>query len=182
MGLALFSLLSLILLISIIFIPRTKKEIPVSEDKKIVEEKEEIEKENVPPAEREANKFKEKEGKEICKENGKPVIRLFSTTWCPHCIWIKETFDKVVKEYMDKGKITAYHWEVDKNDNTLTKEKEERIPEEEMIVYEEFNPGGSIPTFVFGCKYWRVGTGYERENDLAKEEADFREIIEKLLK
>lgn len=181
-GLAVFSLLSLVLLSSIIFTPRVKKETS-TKPKQVVEEKKEATEEKIPsPIEGEVNKFKEKEGSEICKEDGKPVIRLFSTTWCPHCAWIKDTFDQVAKEYVDKGKIVAYHWEVDTNDNTLTEEKEEKVPEKEMAIYREFNPRGSIPTFVFGCKYWRIGTGYERENDLAKEEADFREIIDILLK
>ena len=34
---------------------------------------------------------------DICREDGEPVIRLFSTTWCPHCQWIGNTFDDVVK-------------------------------------------------------------------------------------
>ena len=182
-GLAVFSLLGMILLGSIIFAPSLRKKTPSTENKQTTEETKKTE-EEVPPIKQEqptVNKFEEKEGKEICKENGKPVIRLFSTTWCPHCVWIKETFDKVAKEYVDKGKIKAYHWEVDTNDNTLTTEKEGKISEEEMAVYQEFNPGGSIPTFVFGCKYWRIGNTYEREKDLAKEEADFREIIDGLL-
>src|SRR3990172_10780878 len=52
--------------------------------------------------------------------DGRPVIRLFSTTWCPHCQWIKETYERVAKEYADAGKIVAYHWELDINDDTLT--------------------------------------------------------------
>ena len=37
---------------------------------------------------------------EICKSNGKPIVRLFSTTWCPHCQWIDETYERVVQEYV----------------------------------------------------------------------------------
>jgi thiol-disulfide isomerase/thioredoxin len=44
---------------------------------------------------------------EICKENSKPVIRLFSTTLCPHCQWIKTTFDKVAKEYVRVGALST---------------------------------------------------------------------------
>ena len=40
------------------------------------------------------------------KIDGKPVIRLYSTTWCPHCVLIKDTFDSVMKEYVDEGKIS----------------------------------------------------------------------------
>ncbi|MFA5029206.1 MAG: thioredoxin family protein [Patescibacteria group bacterium] len=126
--------------------------------------------------------FSQKKDANLCKEDGKPVVYLFSTTWCPHCEWVKAAFDKVAKEYIDAGKIKAYHWEVDTNDDTLTSEKENQVPEAAMKAYQEFNPQGSIPTFVFGCKYFRVGNGYEREDDLAKEEAEFRLIIDSLIK
>lgn len=115
-----------------------------------------------------------------CEVNGKPVIRMFSTTWCPHCKWIKSTFDSVVKEYEDR--IVAHHWEVDINDDTLTQMHEGYIPRQELDVFRRFNPRGSVPTFVFGCKYYRIGNAYETENDLSAEAAEFRAVIEELLK
>ena len=118
---------------------------------------------------------------EIQYENGKPVIRLFSTTWCPHCTWIKDTFDNIIKEYVQTGQIVAYHWDLDTGDNTLTDEIETNVPQSELAVFQTFNPGGSIPAFVFGNKYWRIGNGYEGQNDLIAEEAEFRRIIEKLV-
>jgi len=118
---------------------------------------------------------------EICKEDGKPVIYLFSTTWCPHCTWVGETFDKVAKEYIGQGKIMAYHWELDTNDNTLTEEKESAVSTDASAAYKKFNPNGSIPTFVFGCKYWRVGNGHESADDLAAEEQEFRDLIDKIV-
>lgn len=126
--------------------------------------------------------FSQKKDAKICKTNGKPNIYLFSTTTCPHCTWIKETFDKVAKEYVDAGKINAYHWEIDINDNTLTANKETEVPKEMMAIYQEFNPGGYVPTFVFGCKYFRTGNGFEQQNDLKSEEKEFRAVIEKLIK
>jgi len=123
-------------------------------------------------------------GKSICKKDGKPIVRLFATTWCPHCNWIKETFDKVMADYVKKGKIVAYHWQLDTGDNTLTKETETSVPAEEEAIYQEFNPQGSIPTFVFGCRYYRIGNAYEREGDSGKikEEKEFKELIDKLIK
>lgn len=118
---------------------------------------------------------------DLCTEDGKPVIMLFSTTWCPHCIWIKDTFDKVASEYVSEGKIAAYHWELDMGDNTITEEVENNVPDKHMQIYQAFNPEGSIPTFVFGCKYYRIGNGYEREDSLTKEEAEFRQIIDTLI-
>lgn len=106
---------------------------------------------------------------------------MFSTTWCPHCKWIKETFDLTVKEYVDSGKILAYHWELDTGDNTLTEETESAVPEAELQVYREFNPRSSIPTFVFGCKYFRVGNGFESTKDLSSETKEFQAVIESIL-
>jgi thiol-disulfide isomerase/thioredoxin len=117
----------------------------------------------------------------ICLQDGKPVVRLFSTTWCPHCGWIKDTFDRVAKEYVDAGKIAAYHWELDTGDNTLTQAVETSVPQSEMDVYRQFNPGGSIPTFVFGCRYYRIGNGYESQQNLTLEDQEFRQIIDAMV-
>lgn len=116
---------------------------------------------------------------EICKEDGKPIVYLFSTTWCPHCTWIKDTFDNWAKANSDK--ISAYHWELDTNDNTLTSEAETEVPAEHNSVYEKFNPNGSIPTFVFGCRYGRVGNGFESEDDPEKEKAAFDAILKEII-
>ncbi|MBU1070847.1 thioredoxin family protein [Patescibacteria group bacterium] len=112
---------------------------------------------------------------EVCREDGKPVVYLFSTTWCSHCVWIKDTFDDWASENVDG--VVAYHWQVDTGDNTLTEEVETGMPEEHRAVYEKFNSAGSIPTFVFGCRYVRVGNGYEREDDLDKEIESFDKIL-----
>lgn len=134
---------------------------------------------NTPPA---ANfqTFETKAGATVCAEDGKPVIRLFSTTWCPHCQWIKATFDSIAKEYVAAGKIVAYHWELDTYDNTLTDAVETAVPDSEMRVFSEFSDG-SIPTFVFGCKYFRVGNGYEQAQNLNAEELEIRAVIEQLI-
>ena len=118
---------------------------------------------------------------EICMEDGKPVVYLFSTTWCSHCSWVKETFDAAMLEAMDEGKVIAYHWELDTGDNTLTEEVETEVPAEHDKIYRAFNPRGSIPTFVFGCKYYRIGNGYESANDLDAEKTDFETVIETMI-
>ena len=63
----------------------------------------------------------------------------------------------------------------------MTDEVETEVPESEVAIYQQFNPRGTIPTFVFGCRYYRVGTGFEAEDDLEAEEAEFRAIIEELI-
>ncbi len=125
--------------------------------------------------------FQKEEGAEICLEDGKPVVYLFSTTYCPHCTWAKDAFDQAVKEYVDEGRIKAYHWELDINDNTLTDEAETEVPEEHIQKFLSFNPEGYVPAFYFGCKYYRVGTGHERTNDISSEKGEFITVIEELL-
>lgn len=138
--------------------------------------------EAISPTAKGVETFFEKKNAQICKEDGKPVVYLFSTTWCPHCEWVKDTFDKTVAEYVQAGKIKAYHWELDTNDNTLTAEKETSVPDTAQAVYQEFNPQGSIPTYVIGCKYFRVGNGHEAENDLVAEAAELKAAIDAVIK
>lgn len=118
---------------------------------------------------------------EICKEDGKPIIRLFSTTWCPHCKWVSNAFESTVQEYVNEGKIVAYHWEVDIGDNTLTTGRELSVPASETAIFKQFNSRESIPTFVFGCKYYRIGNGFESQNNLDAEIGEFKAVIEALL-
>jgi hypothetical protein len=51
--------------------------------------------------------------------------------------------------------------------------------DEKMTGFNDINPQGSIPTF--GCKYYRIGNGYEQEGDLESEAAEFEAVIEALI-
>jgi peptidyl-prolyl cis-trans isomerase SurA len=118
---------------------------------------------------------------ELCTENGKPIVTLYTTSTCPHCKWIKETFAETVAPYVTDGKIVAQIWELDTKDNLLTSQKEGSVPQEQMDRFMRYSNGG-VPTFDFGCKYVRVGNGYEGQpNALEKEKADFELVIEQLL-
>jgi thiol-disulfide isomerase/thioredoxin len=117
----------------------------------------------------------------ICTEDGKPIIRLYSTTICPHCRWINGTFNGVVDEYKAKGLIVGYHWDLDVGNDQLTPAKESSIPKSEVELFTSTNPQQSVPTYLFGCKYWRVGNAYESQDDLDAEAAEFKAVIEKLL-
>jgi len=121
---------------------------------------------------------------EVCKQDGKPIVYLFSTNTCPHCQWIKDTFDGWAKKNADK--IVAYHWEVDSGDNTLTSAVETTVPADQQALYDEFSwdsgRNGYVPTFVFGCKYFRVGNGYESAKDLNAEVAEYDAALNDLLK
>lgn len=118
---------------------------------------------------------------EICTEDGKPIIRLYSTTVCPHCRWINSTFNGVMDEYMKSGKIVAHHWDVDMGNDQFTPSKESAVPQAEVDLFKSVNPRLSVPTYVFGCKYVRVGNAYETQDDLAAEAGEFKAVIEKLL-
>ncbi|QQR92780.1 MAG: thioredoxin family protein [Candidatus Iainarchaeum archaeon] len=118
---------------------------------------------------------------EICQQDGKPIIRLYSTTWCPHCKWINDTFNGVMKEYVDQGKIVAMHWDVDIKDDQFTPKIDDDFPVSELELFQSVNPNGTIPTYVFGCKYYRVGNGFETQDDLDAEAGEFKALIEKLL-
>jgi thiol-disulfide isomerase/thioredoxin len=108
---------------------------------------------------------------EVCKEDGKPIVYLFSTTTCPHCTWIKDTFGQWAKSNADK--IVVYYWELDI--------ERAEVPVEHMAVYQKFNPNGTVPTFVFGCRYSRVGNGYEQEDDLEKEVESYNKVVQELI-
>ena len=127
------------------------------------------------------NTFELKKDAVICKENDKPVVYMFSTASCPHCQWIMETFNSFAKEYSDKGQIMAYSYDVDTGDDLLTKEVENDLTSQANNVYNEFSPEGYIPVFAFGCKYFRIGNGYEGEDNLNKETAEFLAIINELI-
>jgi thioredoxin-related protein len=119
---------------------------------------------------------------EICTENEKPVIRVYSTSVCPYCKWIKNAVDQTIKHYEEQGKITAYHWELDTKNNTLTPQQENNVPEEELQIMHAYAPNGEVPAFIFGCKYFRLGVGYYgHKNAIEKEIAEFKAVIEKLI-
>lgn len=120
-------------------------------------------------------------GGDICRENGKPVIRMYSTNTCPHCEWSARAFDPVVKMYVEEGLIVAHHWELYSGDDLLTPQVETSVPDAEMNVYYQFSPQSYVPAFVFGCRYYRIGTGFEASNNLKAEAAEFMAVIETLL-
>jgi thiol-disulfide isomerase/thioredoxin len=136
------------------------------------------------------NAFQSIEGNSICKLEGKPIIRMYSTNICPHCIWVEPAFDSVIKKYVDQNKIIAHHWEwiINSNgeligvDDKLTSAIETSMPTSEDAIFKEFSPNTFVPAFIFGCKYYRIGNQFETQKDLNAEKAEFERIIEELLK
>ena len=119
-------------------------------------------------------------GRDICYEDGKPIMRMYAASGCGYCKWNKPIFEKVVKEYIEAGKVTGYLWE--DNKNLLSEGGQESITKEEHDIYTEYNPQGSVPTIVMGCKYYRIGSSFARmENGEVLEEAELRAVIEDIL-
>lgn len=104
-----------------------------------------------------------------CTENGKPIIRYFSTTWCPHCLWVNPIFDSVMQEYKDK--IIVRHYVLDLN----------TPPTAEMEEFSKFSPNGNIPAFSFGCQYYRIGNSFEPTQDINAEKTEFRRVLDLLI-
>ncbi|MDD5111262.1 MAG: thioredoxin family protein [Candidatus Altiarchaeota archaeon] len=113
-------------------------------------------------------------------KNGKPVIRMYSTTSCPHCKWVKGAYEEVANEYVNKSLIIAYHWELDIDLDVMRQEAVD-VPKSEKDIFIKFNPRRTVPTFVFASKYYRIGNGYESKGDLEAEKAEFRAVIERLI-
>jgi len=118
----------------------------------------------------------------ILTEDGKISVALISTSSCPHCLWIKETFDNWAKENSDK--YTIHHWEWSYNDDgsstlldTITGTVLDDLPTNYTTLYSTYS-GGYVPTFIFGGKYFRVGNAFESNSDVSKEEALQKEIEE----
>jgi len=122
-------------------------------------------------------------GKGINKNSkGQPVILLFTRVGCHFCEWVEDTFEEVVKEYVDKGLIEAHHYDYDTKDDLLTPEKETSIPPEYEKIFEFDNSNSATPYFNFGGMYYRRGTGYFEQDDLYAEEMEMKQIIDDLLK
>ncbi|MDI6806200.1 MAG: thioredoxin domain-containing protein [Candidatus Aenigmarchaeota archaeon] len=78
---------------------------------------------------------------EICKENGKPIIYFFGSERCPHCRWEHPIIEDVAGKF--EGYI-SFH-------NNMDSDADREI-------FSKYSTG-AIPTLVFGCKYYRVGSG-----------------------
>ncbi len=100
--------------------------------------------------------------KEVCLEDGKPVVYFFGSASCPHCVWEKPIAQKVFNQF--KNEI-SYHenFDTDKDSDVFIK-------------YNDINPG-YVPFLILGCKYARVGAG----ENLGKDDAESKKLEEEAL-
>lgn len=111
----------------------------------------------------------------------RPLILLFSAASCSHCQWVGGAFDLIARQYADQGLVAAHHYDIETGDDLLTEAVETRIPERFLSIGKRGDPEGHMPYFNFGCRYDRIGTGYEEQNDLAAEAEEMCQVIEALL-
>jgi len=78
---------------------------------------------------------------EVCMEGNKPIIYFFGSTGCPHCQWEHPIVAEVLKNF--EG-LVSFHNNMDSQNDSE--------------VFSKYSDGG-IPTLVFGCKYYRLGSG-----------------------
>ena len=93
---------------------------------------------------------------------------------CPNFDRIKDTFYQVVENY----DVVVYHWELDTGDNLATEETEKGLSPREVEIFKKYNQKSTVPTYVFGCRYIRVGNSYD---SVEEEKQEFVTVIEKLL-
>jgi len=111
------------------------------------------------------NKF-EDTGDEICMEDGKPIIRFYTSSQCDICNQINLAFQNALMNF----DVKVYSWNLDSD----------KLPKEEIAVLKKYNSDGAVPAYVFGCKYVRVGNAYSGLN-LNAEEVEFRNILSELV-
>lgn len=106
--------------------------------------------------------------KEVCLENGKPLVYFFGSSTCPHCVWEKPIAQKVFALF--KNEI-AYHENFDSQNDTDVFSK-----------YQNINPG-YVPFLILGCKYVRVGAGesLSQATDSAQRDTESKKLEEEAL-
>ena len=125
--------------------------------------------------------FKETDRILCTDDGGRPLLLFFSATSCAHCQWVEGVFTLIAREYAGQGLVTAHHYDTETGDDLLTETVETRIPEKHLSIGKRGNPDGYMPYFSFGCRYDRIGTGYEVQGDLAAEAEEMCRVIEALL-
>ena len=114
---------------------------------------------------------------EVCTVNGKIQVFMFTESSCINSHWISDSFNSWAASRDD---IEVYRYEIFTGDNEFTEEIETSIPANHRVLFDEFSPNLLVPTYLVGCVYSREENGYEEENDLEQEIAEFNKLIEEL--
>jgi len=125
--------------------------------------------------------FEEDVDAEICTEDGKPIIRMFSQDWCGSCEDIRPVYYDTVRDYHDQGLVLGRLWQIDNRDDLFTPGVDGSFPNSELMIFIDFNPQQSYPTFVFGCKYYLIGTPGMSSGWEIRYENEFIEVMNILI-
>jgi len=107
----------------------------------------------------------EETGDNLCYE-GKPIIRLYTTSTCGICNRSSQVFENLIKEFVNYGSADVAHWSLDDGDNLLTSRKENGVPKKEVDLFKKYSPNNLVPVVVLGCKYKRIGKfGIEEQDE-----------------
>jgi len=92
-------------------------------------------------------------GGDVCKNaEGRLIVHYFGTSWCPHCQFLNTPFEEAAGIFTNKSLIELHEWnDMDTRNATLV----------DAAVFDKFSDGGSIPTIVIGCRYYRVGSPFQ---------------------
>ena len=112
---------------------------------------------------------------ESCKIEEKPIIRIYTTSFCEVCKESGKLFQDSVVKFIADESVQARHWSLDSGDNLLTVIEEGGVPEEEVALFKKYSPNKLVPTVVIGCKYKHVGEFGIQERD------EFEAIIKDLV-
>jgi thiol-disulfide isomerase/thioredoxin len=90
------------------------------------------------------------ENNEVCKELGRPVVYIFGTSSCPHCLWENPVIKEVTGKFTG---LISFHENIDNIDL-------------EREMFDKYSTTGYVPLVVIGCKYYRVGSGESLGKDV----------------
>jgi len=93
----------------------------------------------------------QKTNKEVCSEDGKPIVYFFGSATCPHCQWEHPIMQEVANKF--NGYI-AFHDNMDSQNDAE--------------IFAEYSKDGYVPATLLGCKYFRVGSGENQGAEVEK--------------
>ena len=79
---------------------------------------------------------------EVCTELDRPIVYIFGSQSCPHCLWEEPIIKNITSNF--RGLI-SFHENIDNSND--------------REVFSKYSAQGYIPLVVIGCKYYRVGSG-----------------------
>ncbi len=120
-------------------------------------------------------------GNTPCLADGLPIVRMYVKNGCEHCEWAGATFDRVAAEYVAKGKLRAHHWDFGTGDDKLSEVVETEVPKAEARLFYDSEAKGTVPYYLIGCIYSRVGNGYYIRDRIDLEEQEFRKAFDTVI-